>query len=124
MTRRATEVTISALAGTIALNAFGGAVYGLRGAPAVPRAWLRGSPFSDYTVPSVVRGTAVGGTGAVAALAAWRGADDASLAAVVAGAVLTGWIVAQVHVIGLRSPLQPLMGAFGVVLIGLGRRLA
>jgi hypothetical protein len=46
-------------------------------------------------------------------LAAWRGGDDASLAAVVAGAVLTGWIVAQVSVIGLRSPLQPLMGAAG-----------
>jgi len=81
-----------------------------------------GSPSSDYIVPSLVLGGAVGGTGAVAVVLAWRGDDEASVAGVVAGVVLTGWIPAPVAVIGLRSSLQPLMAGVGVMLIGLGRR--
>src|SRR4051794_23718913 len=54
MGSRRTEVALGALAGLTAANAIGGAVYGVRGAPEVPRAWLAGSPFRDYTVPGVV----------------------------------------------------------------------
>jgi len=46
-----------ALAGLLAfgaLNAFAGGYYGLSGAPGVPVEWLEGSPFSDYTVPSLI----------------------------------------------------------------------
>ena len=38
----------------VALNAVGGALYGLLGADRVPRAWLEGSPFDSYVVPSLV----------------------------------------------------------------------
>jgi hypothetical protein len=124
MTRRQTELVIGGLASATAVNAAAGAIYGLSGAPGVPREWLADSPFRDYTVPSLVLGTAVGGSAAVAATTAWRADDDASGAAVVAGAVLMVWVVAQVGVIGLRSPLQPLMAGVGVALVGLGRRLA
>ena len=85
----------------------------------MPRAWLRGSPFSDFRVPSAVLGVVVGGTSAFAAAAAWRDAHRAGPASIVAGTVLTGWIVAQVGVIGLRSPLQPAMAAVGAALVGL-----
>jgi hypothetical protein len=43
---------------------------------------------------------------------------------IIAGAVLRAWIVAQVAVTGLRSPLQPVMAGVGVSRSGLGRRLA
>jgi hypothetical protein len=36
-----------------ALNAIGGGYYGLSGAAGVPKAWLEGSPFSDYFIPSL-----------------------------------------------------------------------
>jgi hypothetical protein len=124
MTRRETELVIAGLAGATAANALGGAVYGLRGARAVPREWLRGSPFSDYTLPSAVLGAGVGGTSTAAAAAAWRGSDRAPASAMISGAALGAWIFAQVAVIGLRSPLQPVMAAVGVALTGLGRRLA
>jgi hypothetical protein len=122
--RRRLELAVTWLSAATAVNAFGGAVYGWNGAPGVPREWLRGSPFEDYRVPGVILGAGVGGTAAVAAAAAWRGSAPEAPASILAGGVLTGWIVIQVAVIGLRSGLQPAMAAVGVSLIGLGRRLS
>ena len=41
----------------------------------------------------------------------------------IAGSVLTGWIIAQVRIIGSRSFLQPLMGGVGISMFTLGARL-
>src|SRR5437764_496521 len=62
MTRRQTELTIAALGATTAVNAVGGSVYGLSGAPQVPREWLGGSPFRDYRIPRLILRIAVGGS--------------------------------------------------------------
>jgi hypothetical protein len=121
--RRRLELAVAYMSAATAINAFGGATYGWRGAPGVPLEWLRGSPFEDYRVPSAMLGAGVGGTSAVSAVMAWRGSERAAGAALLAGSVLTGWIVAQVAVIGFRSVLQPTMAGVGVSLIGLGRRL-
>src|SRR3954453_17489242 len=43
-TRRKEELAIAWVSAVTALNAVGGAWYGLSGAPAVPREWLQGSP--------------------------------------------------------------------------------
>lgn len=53
----------------VALNAIGGAVYGLAGAKNVPREWLKGSPFDSYLVPSLVLLVAVAGSSLAAATA-------------------------------------------------------
>ena len=123
MGRRHTEWAIAALGATTAINAIGGSIYGLSGAPDVPREWLEGSPFRDYRVPSVILGVAVGGSSAAAAAAGWQGSERADVAGVTAGAVLLAWIGAQVAMIGPRSILQPVMAAVGVALIGLGASL-
>jgi hypothetical protein len=122
-TRVQTEKTAACLGMFTALNAVGGSLYGLGGAPNVPREWLEGSPFHDYRVPSLILGVAVGGSSATAAVTAWRGSEHAGPASVAAGVILSGWIAAQVAIIGPRSFLQPLMGAVGLALIGLGGRL-
>jgi hypothetical protein len=123
MTRRHTEQAIAVLGAVTALNAAGEAWYGLGGAPGVPVEWLRGSMFRSYRAPSLVLGVAVGGSTAAAAVTAWRGSARAPVAAIGAGAVLAGWIGAQVAIIGLRSPLQPAMAGVAVSLVGLGRCL-
>lgn len=105
------------------MNAVGGAIYGLSGAPKVPKEWLEGSRFGDYRVPSAILGVAVGGTSAASAATAWRGSDTAGPAAILAGVTLAGWITAQLAAIGARSFLQPLMGAVGAAMIALGLRL-
>src|SRR4051794_1709723 len=123
MTRRRTEQAIAVMSSLTAVNAAGGAWYGLSGAPNVPAEWLAGSLFRSYRTPSLILGVAVGGSTTASAVAAWRGSDAAGRAAVGAGGVLVAWIAAQVAIIGLRSPLQPAMGAVGASLIGLGWRL-
>jgi hypothetical protein len=121
--RRQTEKAVAGLGAVTAVGAIGGAAYGLRGAPGFPREWLEGSPFRDYQVPSVILGGVVGGSSAASAVTAWQGSDHAGAVAVSAGAILTGWIVAQVAIIGPRSFLQPVMGAVGVTMIALGTKL-
>lgn len=123
MTRRQTEKAIGWLGTVTAVGAVGGAAYGVTGARGFPREWLEGSPFRDYRVPSVILGVAVGGSSAASAATAWQGSDHAGAVAVSAGAILTGWIVAQVAIIGPRSFLQPLMCGVGVTMIALGAKL-
>jgi hypothetical protein len=96
-----------------ALCAFGGGWYGLSGAPGVPTAWLAGSPFSDYFVPSFVLLVVVGGSQVVAAVAVLAQAGTARRLTAVAGALLFGWIAAQVAILGFVSWLQPTMAALG-----------
>jgi hypothetical protein len=123
MTSRQVEQTIATLSTVTAVNAIAGSVYGLSGAANVPHEWLEGSPFEDYTVPSVILGVAVGGSSAAAAAAAWVGHRAAGPTSVLAGVVLSGWIAAQVAIIGPRSFLQPVMGGVGITMIALGTKL-
>jgi hypothetical protein len=120
LTRRRTERTIAVLSALTAVNAVGGSLYGVWGAPKIPREWLEGSPFNDYKIPSVFLGIAVGGSSAMSAGTAWRGNEHAALAAVAAGGILTAWVAAQVAMIGLRSPLQPLFGGVGIAMVAFG----
>lgn len=101
-----------------ALNAFAGGFYGLAGAKGVPTEWLRGSPFSDYSIPSVILFVVVGGSfflAAVAVLFRWR---QDRLLAIGAGLVVLGWIAIQLAIIGYVSWMQPtaLAGAFVLAL--------
>ena len=123
LTRRRTERTIAVLSALTAANAVGGSLYGLWGAPEIPREWLEGSPFDDYKIPSPFLGITVGGSSAVSAATAWRGNDHAALATIAAGGILTAWVAAQVAMIGLRSFLQPLFGGVGITMVALGLKL-
>lgn len=64
-------------------------------------------PFETYTVPSMILGFAVAGTSAAAAVTAWRGKRAAGSAGGLAGAFLSGWIAAQVGIIGASSFSSP-----------------
>lgn len=121
--RRPDELALLALELSTGIAALGGAWYGLAGARAVPVDWLDGTPFRDYRVPSAILGTAVGGSMlAAAGSVAGRGRRRRELSTV-AGAVLLGWIGAQVATIGWRSPLQPAYLGVGVATLALARRL-
>jgi len=113
------------LAGTellVALNAVAGAVYGLGGAAGVPRAWLDGSPFASYVVPSIVLLVAVGGSMALAAATVLRRVRRAPEVSIAAGAVLLVWIGVEVLIIPFNW-LQPAFAALALVVIAAGRRM-
>ena len=71
-----------------ALNALGGGYYGPTGAVGVPTQWLEGSPFEDYSVPSLILLVVVGGSFIVAAIALFARLRAARFAAF----VVLGWL--------------------------------
>jgi hypothetical protein len=102
-----------------ALNAFGGGYYGLSGARGVPVEWLQGSPFSDYTVPSLILFVIVGGSLLTAAIAVFARARIARASALTAGAIVLIWIAVQVAIIGYVSWMQPATTIGGVLILSL-----
>ena len=102
-----------------ALSAFGGGIYGMRGAPDVPVSWLEGTPFTSYVVPSAILFVVVGGTLLFASVTTFVRARIAQQAAIAAGVILLGWIGAQVALLGYVSWLQPVTAIAGVVILAL-----
>ncbi len=99
----------------VAVMAAGGATYGLAGAEGVAVEWLEGTPFSDYTIPSVILGSAVGGSAAAAVAGLLLRRRWGPIVAFLAADTLLVWIIVQVALIGYVSWLQPFMFAVGVV---------
>ena len=106
-----------------ALNAIGGGYYGLSGAESVPTEWLKGSPFTDYFVSSLILLVVVGGSFLVAAIAVLAGLPIARLAAFTAGLVVFGWLAAQVAIIGYVSWMQPTTAVAGMLVLVLAWQL-
>jgi predicted CoA-binding protein len=111
--------SLGALLAVGALNAFGGGIYGLTGARAVPKEWLAGSPFRDYFLPSLILFAIVGGAFLVSAIAVFARWRRARLLAAAAGAIVLGWIAAQVWIIGYVSWLQPTTAIAGLLILAL-----
>ncbi|HVT09527.1 MAG TPA: hypothetical protein VHO67_18830 [Polyangia bacterium] len=119
----AVRYSLGAVLAFAALNAFAGGWYGLAGAKGIPTAWLSGSPFPDYAVPSGILVVAVGGSSllaSVAVFARWR--RDRPLALAAAG-ILFGWLAAEVAIIGYVSWMQPATAIGGAIILGLAVRL-
>jgi hypothetical protein len=106
-----------------AVNAFGGGYYGLSGAKGVPTEWLKGSPFPDYFMPSLILLVVVGGSFIVAAVAVFTRLRIARLAALAAGIVVLGWLTVQLAIIGYVSWMQPTTAIAGVLIVVLGSLL-
>jgi hypothetical protein len=118
-----TRIALGTLLAFGALNALGGGWYGITGARGVPVEWLRGTPFTDYFVPSLILLVVVGGSflsSAIAVLAGWR---HAKLFAIGAACVVLGWLLVQVTLIGYESWMQPVTAIAGIGVLLLASRL-
>jgi len=125
--QRAPQMWIRYLLGALltfgAANAVAGGYYGLAGAEGVPVEWLRGSPFSDYTVPSLILLVVVGGSFSIAAIAVFRRSYRARSTAFAAAVVVLGWIGVQVAIIGYVSWMQPATIVAGILVLFLASML-
>lgn len=101
----------------VAINAFGGGYYGMSGADAVPLAWLKGSVFHSYFIPSLILFVCVGGTALMAGIAVFKHHKFATKAALIAGSITIGWITVQVAIIGYVSWLQPVIFIVAVIIL-------
>jgi hypothetical protein len=102
-----------------ALNAFGGGYYGLSGAEGVPVAWLEGSPFQSYFVPSLVLFVVIGGSLLFAAITVFADSRIARLSAAASGGIVLVWIPVQVAIIGYVSWMQPTTAVGGLLVLWL-----
>lgn len=109
-----------------AFGAIAGAIFVV---PGLPREWLAGSPFSDYTIPALALGVLCGGGSLAAAMAVvWRPALG-GIASVGAGSAMALFEVVEVAAVGFMivkfpmepaSYLQPFYFIVGLVIAGLG----
>ncbi|MEZ4241080.1 MAG: flavodoxin domain-containing protein [Myxococcota bacterium] len=114
---------ILATATFTALSALGGAaemLYWPHGSPYLPAELLQYTPFPTFVVPGLILGGAVGGTSALAAVAALRRARYALDATILAGGTLFGFIAAEMAQFRETHWLHALYGGLGLLLLGLG----
>ena len=88
----------------------------------MPEDVLAHSPFESFLVPGILLGGAVGGSLLLAAWQLWLGASHASIASLVAGAILLGWISIESVMVRDGRPLQAFVLITSVVIIGLAWR--
>lgn len=79
----------------VALSAVSGGITLALGFDKFPADWLNGTLFRSYLVPGLILAMVVGGSATVAAVAALRRADTGALIAMLAGAILLGWLVGE-----------------------------
>jgi hypothetical protein len=79
------------------------------------RTWLKGSPFSDYTIPGVVLLVLIGGGMLATALLAVRRHRLAATAAVSMAVALLGWGAVETAVMGFRGWPQVILLAVWVI---------
>ena len=116
MTSRIRRVT-TVLAGFVGVTAVLGGVELVTGYPVQqPVEWLAGTPFDSYLVPGLLLAAAVGGSAVLAFVAAIRSDPRWPRAAIVAGVVLCGWIVAEM--VMLDQPTTPTVAEVGYLLVG------
>jgi hypothetical protein len=101
------RITLTALAAFLALTAIDGAIFLV---PTIPVDWLKQGPFTDFTIPALALGILCGGSALVAAGATLVRPRIGALAAIVAGAMIVGFELVEIAVVGFtaaESPSQP-----------------
>jgi len=105
----------------LSIGAFGGALYLITNPrSAMTAEALSRLPFSTWTIPGNLLAVCVAVPSAVVAVGAATRRAFAHIGHPLVGAALTGWILVQVAVIGPVSWLQPVMFAWGLVILILG----
>jgi hypothetical protein len=104
-----------------------GAVYGgvmlARDSWGLPVTDLEPLPLHSWVLPGVALLVSVAAPMLAAAVLVARSHVRAADASVLAGAILVGWIVVQLAVIGPQMALQAVMFVLGLVISALGLRL-
>jgi hypothetical protein len=130
MSHRRARVGIAFLDLILALTALFGA---LTVVPSLPREWIAGSIFPDYTIPALGLGVLVGGSAAVASVAVLFKPMVGAAAAIVSALMIIGFEVVEIASVGFaplthgaanpQSWLQVVYVALGLVLAALGAGL-
>lgn len=103
----------------IGLGAVAGSIGVMKEIMPFPEVWLVGTPFHSYFYPGLMLCLVVGGSQFAAAfILLWR-SSFAKMASLIAGLVLTGWMVGELRLIGFQAPIQVCFVAMALVEVGL-----
>jgi hypothetical protein len=105
----------------VAVNAVYGGIGLIVNGMGMPADWLNGTPFSSWLVPGVLLMLLIAVPMASAAIAEVVGTLRAYEVSVTAGAVLVGWIAAEVVILRHFSLLQPILFVVGILVVLLAR---
>lgn len=117
---------VGVLGAFIALSSIGGGIAMLVGVDKFPVAWLRDTPFSDYTIPALVLAIVVGGSSGIATVTVFTRREVGVLASLAAGLIMASFIVVEAAWnVGPRTWLgvESLYLGLGLVLFGLAAYL-
>ena len=107
--------------GFLALTAIAGGIGLLVGLNAPPVEMLAGSPFTSYIIPGLALLVIVGGVALIATIMLVRRHSKAVLASVIAGAVIIGFEIVEVLVIGspvgIARNLQIFYSTLGILIL-------
>lgn len=103
----------------IGLGAVAGSIGVMKEIMPFPEVWLKGTPFHSYFYPGLILCLVVGGSQFAAAfILLWR-SSLAKMASLIAGLVLTAWMVGELRLIGFQAPIQVCFVAMALVEVGL-----
>jgi len=91
----------------------------MTGAPGVPVAWLRGTPFRSYFLPGLILFELVGGSMFFAGVAVLARVSFSRLVAVAAGLILVGWLLVELAIIGSVTSAEIAAAVLGVLIVGI-----
>jgi hypothetical protein len=111
------QLPLGILLALLALNAFGGGIYGMMGAEGVPVELLRGTVFPSFFIPSLILFVVVGGSATAASVAVLAGLRYARWLSLMSAFIVFAWIAVQVAMIGYVSVLQPIVAGVGVIIL-------
>ncbi len=97
MTNRVNRVALGLLELFVVLTAVQGAIFVV---PNLPAAWLKGSPFADYTVPALALGIACGGGNLIAGLGVVFRPLLGAVLSVMAGLIVIAFELVEIGVVG------------------------
>lgn len=117
MLKKYLRYLISILFLFIALNAFGGGLYGISGAKDIPIQWLESSPFKNYFIPSLILLIVVGGSCLAASISVFKKFKYERFASFFSSVIILVWITVQVLIIGYVSWMQPAIAGIGLILL-------
>ena len=109
-----------AVTGFSAFSAVGGGIGLLVNGLGIPESQLENTPFDSFIVPGLLLAFVVGGSMATATISAWQRVPWAGDVAIVAGAIMLGWIAVESVMITDGRPLQVTVGVLSLLTIALG----
>ena len=87
----------------VALTAAFGGIALVLGFDKFPADWLNETAFRSYLIPGLILAVVVGGSATVAAVVALRRAGTSAVIAMLAGAILLGWLVGERVILPSRA---------------------